>query len=164
MIVAGCLGLGLWYRSQFILRLAVLRKLMEILEMLMSEIRYGKATLPECCKRVGERQKEPFQGSLLRIYEIMCRNTGESFPDVFCGEMEDCLRTLPITEEDRTSFLLFARGESFGDDCMQLRTIERSRELLLLTIDKLEKENTQKCRMAVGLGAMSGLLVIIILI
>lgn len=162
--MSGCLGLGMWYRQQFISRLHILRSLLCILEMLISEIQYGKATLPECCKRVGERQKEPFRSTFFQIYEIMSQNTGECFPQVFCKEMEDCLIKLPITGEDREAFLSFAKGQSFGDGRMQIRTIERSKELLELTVSKLEKENTEKCRMAVGLGAMSGLLLVIILV
>lgn len=130
----------------------------------MGEIQYGKATLPECCKSVAERQNEPFRSTLFRIYQVMRENTGECFSQVFCENMENCLKNLPVTREDRESFLSFARGDGFGDGQMQLRTIERSRELLLLSVKKQEKENAEKCRMAVGLGAMSGLLLVIILL
>lgn len=130
----------------------------------MSEIRYGKTTLPECCKSVGERQKEPFRSTLFQIYRIMRENTGECFPEVFCHNMEICMKELPLTGADKDAFLAFVKGDSFGDGRMQLRMIERSREMLVVTADKLEKENAEKCRLAVGLGAMSGLLLVIILI
>ncbi len=130
----------------------------------MSEIRYGKSTLPECCKRIGERQQEPYRSSLLRVYHIMEENKGEGFDTVFCRQMEECFDKLPLTKEDREQFLGFARGNSFEDGRMQLKNIESSRELLKLTVTGLEKENAQKCRMAVGLGAMSGLLLVIILL
>lgn len=130
----------------------------------MSEIQYGKVTLPECCKNVAERQQEPFRTTLLGIHDTMQENTGERFSKVFCHHMDICLKNQPLTKEDREAFLAFAKGESFGDGRMQLRMIERSRELLLLTVEKLEKENAEKCRLAVGLGAMSGLLLVIILI
>lgn len=132
--------------------------------MLMSEIQYGKTTLPECCKTVGERQAEPFRSALFQIYRVMQENNGECFPVVFCRCMEACMKGLPLTGEDRDAFLAFARGDSFGDGRMQLRTIEQSRKLLMITVDKLEKDNAEKCRLAVGLGAMSGLLLVIILI
>lgn len=141
-----------------------MRRLLGILEILMSEIQYGKATLPECCKSVGERQEEPFRSSLNQIYQVMRRNTGECFSQVFCENMENCLKVLPVTKEDKEAFLSFAKAESFGDGHMQLRTIERSRELLQFSVEKLEKENAEKCKLAVGLGAMSGLLLVIILL
>jgi hypothetical protein len=60
--------------------------------------------------------------------------------------------------------VFYAKGDGFEDGRMQLRTIDRSRELLLKTAGGLEKENAEKCRLAVGLGAMSGLLLILILL
>lgn len=130
----------------------------------MSEIRYGKTPLPECCRRLGERQREPFGEAFLSIYEEMKENHGESFSEIFCAKMEQCLKKIPVTEQDREDFLSFARGQSFEDGSMQLRTIERSKELLLTTARRLEKENAEKGRMAVGLGAMSGLLLLVILL
>ena len=43
------------------------------------------------------------------------------------------------------------------------RLNEQSMELLGSTEERLERENAEKCRMAVGLGAMSGMLLILIL-
>jgi len=51
----------------------------EILEMMMSEIRYGKTTLPECCRRIGERQPDPFGSTFLQIYESVMARQGENF-------------------------------------------------------------------------------------
>ena len=164
MILTGCLGLGMWYRQQFILRLKAIRVMVEILEILMSEIGYGKATLPECCRRVATRQPEPYRTGLLHIYTKMQENEGVSFSETFCACMEEVLKDQPVTTEDKEHFLAFAKGEAFEDGRMQLRTIERSRELLVGTASGLEKENAEKCRLAVGLGAMSGLLLLLILL
>ena len=46
---------------------------------------------------------------------------------------------------------------------MQLRAIEQGMERLGVTEERLEKENEEKSRMAVGLGAMGGLLLILVL-
>lgn len=164
MIISGCLGLGIWYRQQFIMRLQCIYSLIGLLEMLMSEIGYERATLQECCRRVGERLEEPFRGCLLEIYERMQENYGESFREVFCDRMEKCLKNLPLTGEDTEGFLNFTGKDSFEDSRMQLRMLELGREYLQNTAGKLEKENAEKCRMAIGLGAMSGLLLVIILL
>ncbi len=47
---------------------------------------------------------------------------------------------------------------------MQLRSIEQSVELLSDTIERLEQENVGKCKVAVGLGVMCGLMIILILL
>lgn len=132
--------------------------------MLISEIRYGKSTLPECCIHISTRLQEPYQSALTGIYDKMRENTGEGFRDVFVEKMEQCLAGLPVTDEDRKQFLsLFSEG-GFGENGMQIRAIEQSLELVKQTIDRLEHENREKCRMAVGLGAMSGLLLVIVLL
>lgn len=138
--------------------------MVEILEILMSEIGYGKATLPECCRRVADRLSEPYRTGLLQVYTKMQENEGIGFSQTFCVSMEECMKEQPVTTEDKDRFLAFAKGEAFEDGRMQLRTIERSRELLLKTAAELEKENGEKCRLAIGLGAMSGLLLVLILL
>lgn len=130
----------------------------------MSEIRYGKATLPECCRRLAGTVEEPYRECLWDIYEKMKENTGESFAKVFRSRMTQCLETLGLEKEDREHFLHFTAENSFADGKMQLRSMEQSRELLKTTIEMLEREKGEKCRMAVGLGAMSGLLLIIVLL
>lgn len=144
-------------------RLEALRELQNIQEMLVSEIRYGKATLPDCCIHISKRLREPFKATFVDIYEKMSENTGEGFGQVFREKMKECLDGLPVTKEDQNCFLSLFPESGFEDDAMQIRTIEQSRELLRHTVDRLEKEITEKCRMAVGLGAMSGLLLLIVL-
>jgi len=73
------------------------------------------------------------------------------------------LDELPLHGEDREAFLQFASEEGYMDGQMQLLAIRRSRERLENTARRLEQENTEKCRMAVGLGAMGGLLLILVL-
>lgn len=145
-------------------RLNALRELDNIQEMLIGEIRYGKATLPECCIHISGRLPEPYRGSMVRIHNRMLENTGICFGQVFVEEMMECLALLPVTEEDRQHFLSPFPANGFEDERMQIRIIEQSRELLGHTISVLEKENREKCRMAVGLGAMGGLLLLIVLL
>lgn len=143
-----------------------LRDLQRMQELLISEIRFGRATLPECCNHIAGHMPEPYRSCLIRIYERMREMSGIVFGQVFREEMKVCLETLPVTEGDRNCFLeLFSDGDGgYEDGSMQIRTIEQSRELLQHTINGLERENAEKCRMAVGLGAMSGLLLLVILI
>lgn len=135
-----------------------------ILELLIGEIKYGRATLPECCFHIAKRLKEPYKSSLNGIYARMLENTGVMFAHVFREHMKECLDKLPLSADDRKSFLTLFGENEFEDESMQIRSIEQCRELLQHTVSRLEKENMEKCRMAVGLGAMGGLLLIIILV
>ena len=163
MIFMGCLGLGVWYRGQLTGRVRALWLLKGVLELLSSEIRYGRATLPECCRHAASQLPAPFCEALREVDERMRRNDGDTFAAVFCECMSKPLKELPLRKEDRDNFLGFASEEGFLDGQMQLRTLERSSELLSDTAERLQKENVEKCRMAVGLGAMGGLLLILVL-
>lgn len=163
MILSGCFGIGLWYRGQFNGRIKAIRTLGAILEQLCSEVRYGRSTLPECCSRAAENFPQPLRGALERTGQIMRDNMGLSFGEVFQREFGEALAELPLRSEDREAFLQFARHACYADGQMQLRAMELSRELLGQKERELEGENAGKCRMAVGLGAMSGMLLILIL-
>lgn len=163
MIFSGCLGLGIWYRLQMNGRVKSLRDMIHILELLAGEIRYGRATLPECCRSTSKYLPAPFDGAFARISLRMEENTGKTFEEVFHEEMGETLKSLPLKEEDRENFLRFTARTGFMDGRMQLRAIEQSAELLQGTKERLERENSEKCRMAVGLGAMGGLLLVLVL-
>ncbi len=163
MIFSGCLGLGLWYRFWLIGRTKALRSLEMILELFAGEVRYGRSALPECCFRGAKYLPEPFKEVFLKVGKQMEENTGISFGEIFRGEMKEVLCSLPLEEEDRANFLEFTFQTGFSEDQMQLRAIDRSLELLKGTRQSLERENAEKCRMAVGLGGLGGLLLILIL-
>lgn len=164
MIVGGCFGLGMWYRAQFKGRLKAVRLLRRILELLSGEVRYGRATLPECCGHVAKYLEPPMGEAFLEIEREMGENTGLSFGEIFRGRTEEALRTFSLKGEDREIFFRFAEQTGFADGQMQLKTLEESIELLRAAEGNLENENAGKCRMAVGLGAMSGILLILILL
>ena len=163
MILSGCLGLGFWYRGQFSGRIKALRMLGSILELLASQVRYGRATLPECCRHVAAQLGSPFEKAFRGVAEKMQENTGASFAAVFREHIEGPLKELPLTMEDRETFLQFASEAGYLDGQMQLRAMEQSIELISGTVERLERENADKCRVAVGLGAMGGFLLILVL-
>lgn len=130
----------------------------------MSEIRYGKATLPESCGRLAERMEEPYRGCLREIHRELSAERSGSFQELFCMRMEECLGKLPLKKEDREIFLQPFRGQGFRDGTMQLSSLEQGMLQLADSIKLQEQEQREKCHMAVGLGAMGGLLLLIILL
>lgn len=163
MIILGCFALGCWYREQFIGRVKSLRTLDTILALLESEVRFMRGTMPECCSSISDQIQEPFRQCFLGIAEEMGKDTGVSFSEVFKTKMEACMREMPIKREDLEIFFGFLSDTGFADEEMQLKLLERSRERLKDRIDRLESENVEKCRMAVGLGCLSGILLVLIL-
>lgn len=154
----------MWYRTQMMRRLSVLRELVKILELLMGEVRFGKATLPECCKRLAMRLSHPFGKAMEEVYLEMKKNDGVAFAQLFYERMNMVLMEMPLTNEDRTQFFQFVEKGSYEDGAMQLRSMEQSKEELEETIHMLATECVEKGRVVVSLGAMSGILLVIVLL
>jgi len=163
-IIAGCSGLGLVYRQDLCQGLQELRNLKHMLEMLMSEIRYHKSTLPEACRQVGKRTQEPYGSALLSLYDMLREHNGKSFREGWRENMEKCLKKLPVSEKERDMVFGVGECEGFSDPDMQLRAMEQYRDMLESRVKTREAQLHQQGRMAAGLGIMSGLLLVIILI
>ena len=78
--------------------------------------------------------------------------------------MTKCLKDVPVHKKEKALFTDFFATDGFEDGNMQIRSIEQYNEELKGMIQELEKDTSEKSKVALGLGAMSGLLLIIILL
>lgn len=164
LIISGSTGIGFWYRQRLYTAIGHLRSMKRILEFFMSEIRYGKATLPECCKKVGERMEEPYRGALFAIYEKTAAHDGSTFSEKWITCMTDALVNVPVTQREKEIFIGFSSGCRISDNHMQLQAAAGYRDMLEERIKCREDELQVQGRMAAGLGIMGGLLLTVILI
>lgn len=164
LILIGCLGLGLWYRQQMVLRLHFTRELICILEQWISEIRYNRSSLPECCRQIGRQRKDCLGEICDSVYREYAASEAAGFLEFAQESFRRRLKPLPLKKEDIEQFLLFVRNEGYADEAMQIRAMELSRQRLEQTAETQQRELIQKCRLSVGLGAMSGLLLLILLV
>lgn len=162
LIFVGCSGLGAWYSLQFRKQLATLQYMCRILELFMGQIRFGRCTLPECCMRLTEWVEEPYKSSFKAIYEQAYGGEGERFGLLCRQQLEQDLQGLVVDKEDRELFVSCFAGGGFEEDRMQIETIEQNKLLLLERTNRISQENVSKCRLALSLGTMSGLLLIIL--
>lgn len=107
--------------------------------------------------------QEPFRSCFERLNLKLEEANGESCGKLFREILEEGMEQLPLQHADKEAFLRFIPENGYMDSQMQLLSIQRSRNLLENTIESLDRENAEKCRLAVGLGAMSGMLLILIL-
>ena len=164
LILGGCLGLGLWYRQQMVLRLHFTRELICILEQWISEIRYNRSTLPECCRQIGRQRKDCLGEVCDSVYREYAASEDAGFLELAQESFRRKLKTLPLKKEDIEQFLLFVGKEGYADESMQIRAMELSRQRLEETAEAQQREIASKCRLSVGLGAMSGFLLLILLV
>ena len=159
---AGCVGLGYFYRQQFYGRLQHIRILIFILDMMMSQVRYHKAMLPECFRQLAHRLEEPYQSVFTELFRTFEKDTGETFDIMFGHAMAECLERTPLGKEEKETFLEFAGNLGYEDAGLQLGSMEQYKERLKQLLGRLEGEVAGKGKMAMGLGVLGGLLLIVI--
>ncbi len=164
MILLGCIGLGLWYSTQYQRQLKDLREMCRVLELFLGEIRFGRSTLPECCFHLSDRTEEPYKSCFQEIYNASCKNLGESFGELCQEKLEKALEPLAAKQEDKERFLSCFRQNGFAEDRMQLRVLEQTKEELEGRLELLGKETESRCKLALSLGTMSGLLLVILFV
>ncbi len=163
MIFAGCSGLGVWYSREFQGQIQVMKTWCRILELFLGEIRYSRCTLPECCMRVAKRMEAPYKELFLNIYMYSHENTGESFGEVCKSILEEGVEKENASKEDKELFVSCFMNCGYEEDYLQLRSFEQTKEELDKKVLTLEAVLASKCRLALSLGSMSGLLLIILL-
>lgn len=164
MILAGCSGLGLWYSGQFQKQFATLQAFCSMLELYLGQIRFGRYSLPECCLQLAERVQEPYGKIFGDIYEEACANSGESFGSICERYLTEGLKTAVCQKKDKEIFVsCFSKG-GFEEDVQQLRYIEQAKAELEDRLARTAGENASKCRLALSLGTMGGLLLVLLFI
>ena len=107
--------MGDWYRRQVTARLNDLEKIHEIFNLMISQIRYSRCTLPECCNQVAKYTDEPFRQALLNVYRTMEENTGQEFGEVFRREMKHLIKKTALSNRDGTVLMSLFEGKGYGD-------------------------------------------------
>ncbi len=164
MIFAGCAGLGVWYGKRYKEQVQSLRQFCYILEILEGEIRYGRCVLAQCCLQVAEHTQGPFRQSFLQVYEMMLQNRGESFEEICEACLKNGLKDVEAKKEDKEIFIHCFSRAGFQEEVLQLRMIEQGRNRLADRLCAVEREAASRYKLALGMGVMSGLLLIILLL
>ena len=164
LLLCGSTGLGWTLKEAQKTRLEELYRLQEILRMLQNEITYSRTSIPEACRRIGERAKEPYRSALLGIHEEIVRNRGEAFDRIWKKQMENCLGQIRISGEDRKLLLDFGGCIGHMDGEMQAELIAGYMHRLSISADRMEKEISSRCKVIMSLSVMGGFMAAIILI
>ena len=164
LLVSGSIGLGLSARDRLKNNLEVLYQIRQIFKMFQNEITYSRAPLPEACRRIGMRMEEPYRNAFLMIHEEMLENNGKSFTVIWKKHMEKCLKEIPVSQEDKKIFLDFGNCIGFADGEMQAEAMEQYMHKINISVERLEKDMVNKCKVIMSLSVMGGLMIAVILI
>lgn len=156
-VILGSSGFGFYMSHCFQERIKQLRQLYQMLLMLEGEIRYQNTLLQEAffimSRRLGGWQK------------YFLENLGEKYDKQLWVKEVEKLPSYTAFVEDDIKLLLELGGQlGYLDKEMQMNTLEFYKKRLLDTIDILERQKNEKCKLYRVLGVSCGMLVALLLL
>ena len=153
---------GVFMSAKNYYRIKDLREMKRAFSILISEIDYGQTPLSEATMNVSAKCAEPIG----RVFK--------SFSEGLLGKVDVYLLWSATVEsmkdesyflpEDLEMFKSFGKTLGYLDSEMQVRNIEMQIDYITHAIDELEKIKDKSRKMYLSLGALSGLMTIIVLL
>lgn len=161
-ILTGCVGWGLNKAKEEKSRVQHLRELLRIIKRIQDEISYGKHTLPEICLTLSEYCSIHYRPYFKRIYEQMSCEGGISFDRIWERQMDECLRNVPLSEEEKNVLKNLPQDMGMQEEKLQAEIIGRSMELLGRKCRQAEDTYENKSRMIFSVSVLMGIFLTIL--
>ncbi len=164
LLISGTTGLAWSYCKEQKERLEYLKTIRQIYEYLQKEIDYAKASLPELCGRLGQRQPPPFGQAFAAIYEELNENNGCTFNEIWEKHMQDAMKALPLRKHEKAFVIDFPLRLDFRNGKGQAEGMDQYIDEVSQYIKNLDEELRSKYRVIMCMGVMSGIMAVILLI
>lgn len=164
IVMIACGGLGIDAAFQLKKRLGLLEKLKQMVTHLNGEIIYANASLPEAFERVGNRNPGKAGDLFKSVASELRKETGESFNRIWIGQVVTFGKESALDRKEREQLIAFGEHLGYLDREMQEKTIHFYLENIEYSIQRLRIQETEKCRLFVSLGILSGLFLTVVMV
>lgn len=163
LIILGCLGCAFRYMDKLHTRIELLKEWRTILEAMEGEIRYGRLSFPECFIRMGGHFPTPLGQCLGEIGRVMEENPHKNFREETEKKLQGVLGNDFSQQEKKDLFCIWI-FQGCRDEQMQQKLLQRCRENVEEYLSKWKGEYRGKSKVALSLGAMMGIVLVLLLI
>lgn len=163
-ILAGCIGWGGSRINEEKCRIRHLRELIRIIKRIQNEIVYGKHTLPEICLILAECSDALYRPYFQRIYEQVGRKNGASLIQVWEQQIGQCLREVPLSEEEMRVLKDLPQSLGLLEEKQQAASIGQSMDMLVRTCAKAEESYENKSKMILSVSLLAGIFLTILVL
>lgn len=164
LVIASCSGIGAEAVHRLRERLRLLETLRRMASHMKGEILYANVPLAEALFRTGKRNPGPAGRLFIEVAETLEQESGESFETVWKEKAGRFAAESTLNKKEQEQLLRFGESLGYLDRDMQEKAILFYLEDLEHSIEKLRKEEPEKSRLFFGMGILSGLFLVVILI
>ncbi len=163
-VISGCAGTGLSVSRSYSRRYRQLGILRQMAVLLRGEIRYACSELPEAFEHVACRIEVPFKNFLMCLADELRLMDGQPFDILWRKHIESSLSGSCLTKEDKEALFRLGGQLGFLDREMQLAAIDLYLDELDASMISFGQTISQKQKLSLSLGILSGLFLTALLV
>ena len=162
MVMAGCIGAGLWHRFTYLRKWHNLKDCQKAVMILRNEILYGRTPLPAAFAQLAGKTG----GSVSRFFAAVSRHLeegGRSFEEIWTASLREILTSHEMGQEDQKELEGLGNTLGYLDTQLQVQALELYEKRLEGSLQIWEGEKEKKARLYPVLGTMGGALICLII-
>lgn len=164
LLMTGCCGLGINRVAEAKQRIRELREIRRMVIRIQSEMVYGKRALPEICLLFSQCMEEPYRTAFYSIFRELEENDGTDLSGIWKEQMEECMKNLPLWEEEKDILRNMPEYLGIMDEKQQAANIGQSLDFLSAHIARAEAGYENQARVTMSISVMAGIFLVILLL
>lgn len=141
-----------------------LREMKHMFLLMQEDIRYSGLPIPLIIQKTAKKVKPPFSEALISIADLLLQNDGEQLHPVWEKEMQDVSGQLQLSAEQQELLMEFPQSLGLWEKEGQAKALSYYIEETEKWIVQSEKEEKDKNKVIMSLGAAAGILLSVLLL
>jgi stage III sporulation protein AB len=163
LVIAGCVGIGIYYQIREIFRYRNLQELLKAAVVLAGEIASMRTPLPDALFQASCRSGGVVSVFLRSVTEELEGGQGE-FSIVWKKKLQENIQAMQLREQDRHELEELGTMLGYLDVEMQIQSLELYKKRVETSIEELESQKEKRSRLYPVLGTMAGVLLCILIV
>lgn len=164
LLMVGSVGFAATLCTEQRKKLLLLVQLRKMFVLIQEDIRYSGLPLPLIIEKTAKKIKEPFRKALTKISKEIVTNGGEMLCEVWEKEMKNIFKELAFSKKQQELLLEFPDSLGFWEREGQAKALTFYIEESDKWISQMEKEEKNKNKVIMSLGAATGILLSVLLL
>ena len=164
LIIIGCSGYGWSLGNIMQKRIAEMKSIIYMFQLLKSAVSYRRETLPDACRHAGDKLNGTLEILMHGIAEEMDKNRHALFTEIWDTTTKEYFQTSVLNKLQKELILKFPEYIGYSDEDMQITVIEEYISQLNSQTEEMEKKITDQKKVIMGVSTVSGMILTILLL
>lgn len=164
LVMISTSGIGFLYASELKKRKSELEEQYALLKLMLGDIRYTRATLPEAIEKALRRHGGSYLAFLKETAEKLSNSPGIGLDAIWGEAVEEGLRKSALDAEDKQRLVRFGESISSADRESLIASFEQYLEELEAEIARVREIIAPKMKLYRSIGILTGIFIVVVLI